>query len=212
MHNFFKGKLLTAVENANGGKMSYTYDSFKRTSGIGYDGATEPRFTYEYGANGAVGHVKDAELNREACVAYDLVDRPVEAELYENGALQYRLTQEYDRFEQPTVLRERVEAADNTRSEYTVTVSYDKESHPAALTCESSLTTAAGVADVVSKRQLVYRYDRLGRVVGSGFCPNANAAGTASETPLFQTEYGFAMGGYGENSTTSREQSIKTAG
>ena len=201
-------KLLEAVEYGNGGKVAYTYDSFKRTAGISYDEATAPRFTYEYGANGAAGRVKDAELGREARIAYDLVDRPVEAELYENGALQYRLTQEYDRFEQPSVLRERVEEPDDTRSEFTISAAYDKESRPTAITCESSHMTSPGAPDATSKRKLTYRYDGLGRIVKRDFHANGEA-NTEIASPLLPTEYSYETGGHGANSTTARVKSIR---
>jgi|GEM_PF-2450209 len=204
-------KLLESVTYGNGDKVSYTYDSFKRTSGICYDEAAAPRFTYEYGANGAVGSVNDAELNREARMAYDLAERPVEAELYENGALKYHLTQEYDRFEQPSILHERVEEPDNTRSEYTVAAVYDKESKPTEITCESCHMAATGAQDEVSKRKLAYRYDGLGRVQRRSFHANGDA-NAETGTPLLCTEYGYSVGGYGADSTTAQVQSIEQAG
>ena len=160
---------------------------------------------------GAVGRVKDAELGREARMAYDLVERPVEAELYESGALKYRLTQEYDRFEQPSVLQERVEEPDNTRSEHTVSAAYDKQSRPTAITCESRRMTATGVPDEVSKRKLTYHYDGLGRIAKRGFHANGEA-NVETEAPLFQSEYTYVSGGYGANSTTARVQSIEQSG
>ena len=136
--------------------MGYAYDSFKRIAGIWYADATEPRFTYEYGANGALGCVKDRELGREARMAYDMAERLVEAELYENNVLKYHLTQEYDRFEQPSVLHEWVEGADNTGRGYTVRAEYNKESKPTAVTYESMETGEV--------RKLAYAYDGLGRM------------------------------------------------
>ncbi|MEA5015627.1 MAG: DNRLRE domain-containing protein [Candidatus Limiplasma sp.] len=204
-------KLLEAVKYGNGGKVSYTYDSFKRTTGIRYDDATQPRFAYEYGANGAVGRIKDAELGREVRMAYDLAERPVEAELYENGALKYRLAQEYDRFEQPSVLHERVEEPDDTRSEYTISAEYDKESKPTAIIYEGRRMTETGVPDEKSKRKLAYHYDGLGRIAKRNFHANGEAdAQTAA--PLFQSEYTYATGGYAANSTTAQVQSIRQAG
>ena len=190
-------KLLERVEYGNGGKVSYTYDDFKRTAGISYDGATEPRFTYEYGANGAVGRVRDAELGREARMAYDLAERPAEAELYEDGALRYRLTQEYDRFEQPSVLHERLEEPDDTRSEFTVSAEYDKEGKPTAVTYASAHMTMPGVPDEKSKRKLGYVYDGLGRVVKRNFCKEVAAKPTEDGVSLFQSKYAYASGGYG---------------
>ena len=90
--------------------------------------------------------MNDAELNREARMAYDLAERPVEAELYENGSLKHSLTQEYDRFEQPSVLHERVEEPDDTRSEYTISAAYDKESRPTAITCRPASRSASTMA------------------------------------------------------------------
>ena len=203
-------KLLESVTYGNGDKVSYTYESFKRTSGICYDEAAAPRFTYEYGANGAVGSVNDAELNREARMAYDLAERPVEAELYENGALKYHLTQEYDRFEQPSVLHERVEEPDDTRSEYTIAAAYDKESKPTEITCESRHMAATGTQDEVSKRKLAYRYDGLGRILHRDFHANGDA-NAETGTPLLRTEYSYNKGGYGADSTTAQVQSVEQA-
>ncbi len=204
-------KLLESVTYGNGDKVSYTYDSFKRTSGIRYDETAAPRFTYEYGANGAVGRVNDAELNREARMAYDLAERPVEAELYENGSLKHSLTQEYDRFEQPSVLHERVEEPDNTRSEYTVCATYDRESKPTEITCASSHMTALDVPDSVSKRKLAYRYDGLGRILRRDFHANGDA-NAEMVTPLLRTEYSYNKGGYGADSTTAQVQTLEQAG
>lgn len=49
------------VEYGNGGKVHYTRDEFRRVTGIHYDDATTPRFTYDYGANGQVAYVRDNE-------------------------------------------------------------------------------------------------------------------------------------------------------
>ncbi len=194
------------VEYTNGGKVHYTYDGFKRISGIRYDDAIEPRFTYAYGANGAVGRVTDTELGREARMAYDLAERPVEAELYEDGALKYRLTQEYDRYEQPSLLHERVEEPDDTRSEYTITAQYDKESKPTVLTYEAKRMSAEGQPDQESTRKLTYSYDGLGRLMKRSFHGDVD-----SETPLFQSEYAYVTGGYGADSTTALVQAIEQA-
>lgn len=191
-------KLLEAVTYGNGGAVKYTYDSFKRTTGIRYDDAEEPRFTYEYGANGAVGRVKDTELGREARMVYDLAERPVEAELYENGKPHYRLTQEYDRFEQPSVLHERLENEDGTGDEYTIAVGYDKESKP------EELTYSAGES---VKRKLTYAYDGLGRLAKRSFLGDAE-----NDEPLFESAYIYATGGYGKDSTTTLVQSIEQLG
>ena len=200
-------KLLRRVDYGNGGAVRYTYDSFKRMSGIRYDSAATPRFIYEYGANGAVGRVKDGELRREARMAYDTAERPVEAELYEDGALTYRLTQEYDRYEQPIVLRERVEEPDDTRSEYIVTAEYDKESRPTSLTYTSARMRETGTPDQRSRRKLTYAYDGLGRVKKRGFHVRA-----ADMNPAFESEYTYLSGGYGLNSATALVREIRQAG
>jgi len=208
-------KLLEAVTYGNEGAVRYTYDSFKRVAGIRYDDAEDPRFTYEYGANGAVSRVKDAELGREARMAYDLAERPVEAELYENEVLngvlnkvlKYRLSQEYNRFEQPSVLHERIEEPDDTRSEFTISAEYDTESKPTALTYESARMIETGEPDETSKRKLTYAYDGLGRVSQRGFYVDVQ-----NERPMFQSEYTYVTGGYGANSTTSLVQAVEQAG
>ena len=187
-------KMLECVEYGNGGKVSYTYDGFKRTTGICYDSAIEPRFTYEYGANGAVGRVKDAELDCEARMAYDLAERPVEVELHESGEFLHRLMQEYDRFEQPSKMNERIQE-EGTQSEFSVAAAYDKESKPIALICKSDDST----------RKLVYTYDELGRIAKRDFFAE-------NETPLFESQYTYMLGGYGANSTTPLIRVIEEAG
>lgn len=63
----------------------------------------------------------------------------------------------------------------------------------------------------VSKRKLAYHYDGLGRIAKRGFHANGEA-NVETEAPLFQSEYTYASGGYGANSTTARVQSIAQAG
>lgn len=51
--------------------------------------------------------------------------------------------QEYDRFEQPSVLHERVEEPDNTRSDHTISATYDSVLYDMVL-CVSHLICFAG--------------------------------------------------------------------
>ena len=142
-----------------------------------------------------------------------LVERPIEAELYENGALKYRLTQEYDRFEQPSVLQERVEGAGQyPKRALPFPPRIDKESRPTAITCESRRMTATGVPDEVSKRKLAYRYDGLGRIAKRGFHAKTGKQMWKPKRRCSKSEYTYASGGYGANSTTARVQSIEQSG
>jgi len=192
-------KLLTQVTYGNGGNVSYGYDSFKRVTSITQDKTQEtdaPRFMYEYGANGALARVKDLLLKREERTGYDAANRPVEAEQYENGALRYRLTQEYDRYEQPTVLHERMENADDSRKEYTTRVAYDAESKPTSVTYESTQSE--------TKQRLDYEYDGLGRVKSRRLYLDSESENAANES-----RYTYIRGGYGNGSATALIRKIE---
>lgn len=76
-------RTLTRVEYGNGGKVHYTRDDFRRVTGIHYDNATTPRFTYDYGANGQIAYVRDNELNRTVWTEYDTSERPTRVHLLE---------------------------------------------------------------------------------------------------------------------------------
>ncbi len=64
MRRFFSQHIFAAY--GNGGKVQYTYDAFKRVTGVKFDAATTNRFTYAYDAKGQVafryrGYVYDPE-------------------------------------------------------------------------------------------------------------------------------------------------------
>jgi hypothetical protein len=52
---------------------SSTYD---RLTGVHYDSETTNRYTYEYGADGEVGLVRDSNLGRVLQTQRDLANRP----------------------------------------------------------------------------------------------------------------------------------------
>ena len=69
------------MEYGNGGMMKYGYDEFDRLTKVCYDNAnidTNPRFTYEYGANGGVVQVTDHASGKVASTEYDLANRPMQ--------------------------------------------------------------------------------------------------------------------------------------
>ena len=120
------------VEYGNGGKVHYTRDDFRRVTGIHYDDATEPRFTYDYGANGQAAYVKDAELGRTVWTEYDTSERPIRTHLMESvtststGTPKYTSTLGYDEFGNVASFKEKV----NNSANYETTYAYNVENQP----------------------------------------------------------------------------------
>jgi RHS repeat-associated protein len=137
-------KQLAYVAYGNGGAVRYTYDSFRRVTGIRYDDAQQARFTYEYAAHGGIAAVRDAELSRTARLGADAALRPVTAELWEGDTLQYQLTQRYNEVNLPGRLREQVQQDDGLRGVYDTACAYDLEDRPTAVTYRSSQTKEPG--------------------------------------------------------------------
>jgi YD repeat-containing protein len=96
-------KLLSS-EFANGGKIVNTYDDFDRITGVHFDEETEPRYTYEYGANGQAAYLTDKHLGRRHWTEYDLAMRPKRATTLDSAAneILYRATLKYDKDGQVT--------------------------------------------------------------------------------------------------------------
>ena len=147
-------RTLMRVEYGNGGKVHYTRDDFRRVTGIHYDDATEPRFTYDYGANGQAAYVKDAELGRTVWTEYDTSERPIRTHLMESvtststGTPKYTSTLGYDEFGNVAFFKEKV----NNSASYETTYAYDVENRPTQLRYGAD------------NRKVNYIYDPIGRL------------------------------------------------
>jgi len=132
----------------------YTRDDFRRVTGIHYDSATKPRFTYDYGANGQVAYVHDSELERTAWMEYDTSERPIRSHLMEGatstflGSPKYVGTTGYDAFGNVASYKEWV----NNSVHYETTYTHDVENRP---------TQIRYGAD---NRRVNYTYDPIGRM------------------------------------------------
>ena len=147
-------RTLTRVEYGNGGKVHYMRDDFRRVTGIHYDDATEPRFTYDYGANGQAAYVKDAELGRTVWTEYDTSERPIRMHLMESvtststGTPKYTSTLGYDEFGNVASFKEKV----NNSASYETAYTYNIENQPTQLRFGAD------------NRKLTYTYDPIGRL------------------------------------------------
>ena len=147
-------RTLMRVEYGNGGKVHYTRDDFHRVTGIHYDDATEPRFTYDYGANGQAAYVKDAELGHTVWTEYDTSERPIRTHLMESvtststGTPKYTSTLGYDEFGNVAFFKEKV----NNSASYETTYAYDVENRPTQLRYGAD------------NRKVNYIYDPIGRL------------------------------------------------
>ena len=147
-------RTLTRVEYGNGGKVHYMRDDFRRVTGIHYDDATEPRFTYDYGANGQAAYVKDAELGRTVWTEYDTSERPIRTHLMESvtststGTPKYTSTLGYDEFGNVASFKEKV----NNSASYETAYTYNIENQPTQLRFGAD------------NRKLTYTYDPIGRL------------------------------------------------
>ena len=109
----------------NGGKLSNTYDPFDRVIGVSYDGETNPRYKYAYGADGKVAYVTDTHLGRTHWTEYDQAGRPMQSTTWdgvldsqnpvERGKLLYRTTLKYDKYNHLALFGERVPGKDEAR-------------------------------------------------------------------------------------------------
>ena len=128
-------RTLMRVEYGNGGKVHYTRDDFRRVTGIHYDDATTPRFTYDYGANGQVAYVRDNELNRTVWTEYDTSERPTRTHILESassssiGTPKYVNTVRYDAYGNVDSYKETV----NNSASFETTYIHDVENRPTQL-------------------------------------------------------------------------------
>lgn len=148
-------RTLMRVEYGNGGKVNYTRDDFRRVTGISYDNATKPRFTYGYGANGQAAYVRDSELNRTVWTEYDTSERPTRVHVLEGatsssvGTPKYVNEVKYDQFGNVEKIVERVNNQEGTQITYYY---YDDENRVTEIICDEG------------DRTIGYTYDVIGRI------------------------------------------------
>ena len=177
------------VDYGNEDSIQYTYDAFKRLTGVRGRWDAEDRYVYEYGANGQVARLTNDELSTVSTSEYDAANRPMRI-MQKNSVSDVHLyTGEvtYDQYNNLAAFKEQVGA---DRAAYTTTFTHDNENRPTQL-------------DFGSSRQVAYTYDGLGRVSKR----TVNAGGTAVET-----NYGYLAGGHGTGSTTPLVQTISQNG
>ena len=182
------------VEYGNGGKVHYTRDDFRRVTGIHYDDATTPRFTYDYGANGQVAYVRDNELNRTVWTEYDTSERPTRTHILESassssiGTPKYVNTVRYDAYGNVDSYKETV----NNSASFETTYIHDVENRPMQLRYGAD------------NRIIAYTYDAIGRV--------ATRAANSMQT-LYLTTYQYLAPENGDSiQTTPLVQSITQNG
>ncbi len=168
------------VTFGNNGRVDYVYDSFKRLTGVSFDGASAMRFVYTYGNNGEVAQVVDSVLGRAVRSEYDLANRPIRKTTFTTAGVPiYEAQVGYDQYGNLCKFRETVAGSETHTTNFT----YDEENRPTVLTYENGQT-------------VTYTYDALGRIVkrsvgaeGSEvettytYVPGLNGA----TTPLIQT-------------------------
>ena len=181
--------LLAEVQYGNGGKVKYAHDEFDRLTGVAYDEAeveTSPRYSYEYGANGAAAVVEDHHLGRTMRTEYDLAERPMQSTLSDaEGNILYRATLTYDGQNRLESFRERA-GEEAHRTEF----HYDKDSRVTQMDYDTD------------KGKVEYSYDSLGRIA---------TRKVTNGTSAYETAYTFVEGAseYGENATTPLVASIE---
>ena len=190
-------KLLRS-EFANGGLVSNTYDEFDRIEGVRFDGDTQDRYKYEYGANGQVAQVKDNLLNRTHFTEYDLALKPKRSTTKDNlsGNILYRATLKYDKYNHLTGFGELVKGRDAVGDDdgteaFLTTYEYDKDDR----------TTEVQYED--EDHRVNYEYDAVGRV-SKKIVKNGVNERTIS--------YAYLAGGQGSGSTTPLVSKITQPG
>ena len=169
---------VTGVNFGNGGRERNTYDDYKRLTGVRFDGDTEDRYRYAYGANGQVAKVTDNLLGRTAVSEYDVESRPMRIIHMEGDDHLYTGQVWYDEYSNLQTFKEQV---GTSRTAYQTDFTYDTENKPTLMT----------FGDTSNK--VAYAYDAIGRMSGR----TVTVGGTA-----YATAYGYLAGCNGSGSTT----------
>ena len=174
------------VTYGNGGKAAYTYDSFKRVTGVTYDGAAKPRFQYAHDNHGQIAQVTDTEMGRVITSEYDLADRPMRKTTRFVDGSTYVAQVGYDTFSNLQHFTEKISGIGTFKT----TFAYDTENRPTKL-------------DFGGAGQVSYTYDGLGRL--------QNQTVTVGKTPILSA-YGYVLGGHGTGSTSHLVETIAQMG
>ena len=181
---------LSEVQYGNGGKVGYTYDDFDRLTGVKYDGETNDRYEYKYGANGMAAEVEDHNLGRIARTDYDQADRPCQTELRDSatGEALYKTGLKYNKLNQLEVFSEKA-GSESHKSEY----AYDRDNRVTGITYDGG------------SQKVNYTYDELGRVA-------TRLAECGADAGKLTSAYEYVDGGFGTNSTTPLVKKITQNG
>lgn len=172
-------KLVERMAYGNGSSVHYGYDGFKRLISTRYDDEAEPRYRYDYDANGAIARLTDAPLGRTILRENDFANRPARLIIHEDGKHHYTEEVSYDGASRVSALRSLVGAE---KVPYRTEFAYDSEDRPTIITYD------------VPEYGVMVRYDSLGRVISRKLMNDADG---------YLTRYDYAQGGYSAGSTTN---------
>ena len=179
---------VTGVNFGNGGRERNTYDDYKRLTGVRFDGDTEDRYRYAYGANGQVAKVTDNLLGRTAVSEYDVASRPMRIIHMEGDDHLYTGQVWYDEYSNLQTFKEQV---GTSRTAYQTDFTYDTENKPTLMTFGDT------------ENKVAYAYNAIGRMSGR----TVTVGGTA-----YATAYGYLAGCNGSGSTTPLIASMSQSG
>ncbi len=136
--------LLLSSLYANGGKVSYDYDSLDRVIGVKIDNASTPQFEYRYDASGNLAIVKDNLRNITTYLEYDLANRLSKVTDSQGNSTTYG-------FDAKNRLSGVSEVLKGTT--YTSSYTYNADNQPATVSADGKTHS--------------YTYDGLGRLSGT---------------------------------------------
>jgi YD repeat-containing protein len=136
--------LLSSSEYANGGKVSYNYDTLDRVIGVKIDNELTPQFEYRYDASGNLAIVKDNVRNITTYLEYDLANRLSKITDSQGNSYTYG-------FDAKNRLSGVSEVLKGTT--YTSSYTYNADSQPATVSADGKTHS--------------YTYDLLGRLSGT---------------------------------------------
>ena len=182
-------KLLIREEYGNGGKVSYSRDSFKRITGTRFDAEASDRYQFDYDATGILARIRDNNLNRTIVHEVDAADRPSRTtQIDGSGWNLHTSVLSYDAYNNISRFEEQL---GYWRNKYPTDFLYDNENRPISLRYNGTVNRTD------------YTYDALARV------SNRNAV---LNNISYLSSYGYVAGGHGANSTSSLIESITQSG
>ncbi len=183
-------KLPIRNEYANGGKIHYEYDKFKRIVGIRFDDDLEAKGHVAYDASGRVGKVTERNTDNyyETAVTtytYDSYGRPGRMEC-SGGTFKQVLVPTYDDQSRVQIVQH---WSGNPYLLSTIQYQYDNEDRVVKMQYNSK------------GNAIYFLYDELGRIASKKLA-------TETGSNDFATTYTYVPGGHGTGSTTSLIQDI----